>query len=86
MKGNELATRCWNEDETFLAREKIAEFLGGMLVYCLCLHDRSLTRYYRSALSNKALQHYMKFYDFTGLRLDHAFRFVCLMQRRCSSN
>lgn len=28
-RGKELGTRCWNEDETFLAREKIAEFLGG---------------------------------------------------------
>lgn len=59
-RGKELATRCWNEDETFLVREKIAEFLGGM-----------------SALSHKALQNYMKFYDFSALRLDHAFRRLC---------
>lgn len=28
-RGKELATRCWNEDEDFLAKEKIAEWLGG---------------------------------------------------------
>jgi PH/SEC7 domain-containing protein len=27
--GRELATKCWNEDTNFLAREKIAEYLGG---------------------------------------------------------
>lgn len=59
-KGKELGTRCWNEDETFLPREKIAEFLGGT-----------------SALSKKALQNYINFYDFANLRLDHAFRRLC---------
>ena len=28
-RAKELATRCWCEDEEFLAREKIAEWLGG---------------------------------------------------------
>jgi hypothetical protein len=28
-RGRELATRCWVEDEEFLAKEKIAEWLGG---------------------------------------------------------
>ncbi|THH27852.1 hypothetical protein EUX98_g6347 [Antrodiella citrinella] len=28
-RGKELATRCWDEDETFLAKDKIAEWLGG---------------------------------------------------------
>jgi len=28
-RGKELAARCWGEDEEFLAREKIAEWLGG---------------------------------------------------------
>lgn len=28
-RGKELASRCWNEDEGFLAKEKIAEWLGG---------------------------------------------------------
>ncbi|KAF8161062.1 hypothetical protein B0H34DRAFT_673104 [Crassisporium funariophilum] len=28
-RGKELATRCWNENEEFLAKEKIAEWLGG---------------------------------------------------------
>lgn len=30
-RGKELATRCWNEDDDFLPKEKIAEWLGGML-------------------------------------------------------
>ncbi|KAG7091050.1 hypothetical protein E1B28_010109 [Marasmius oreades] len=28
-RGQELATKCWNEDEEFLAKDKIAEWLGG---------------------------------------------------------
>ncbi|KAJ3501331.1 hypothetical protein NLJ89_g9384 [Agrocybe chaxingu] len=28
-RAKELATRCWNEDEEFLAKEKICEWLGG---------------------------------------------------------
>lgn len=28
-RGNELATRCWDEDNTFLAKDRIAEWLGG---------------------------------------------------------
>ncbi|KIK67463.1 hypothetical protein GYMLUDRAFT_217799 [Collybiopsis luxurians FD-317 M1] len=28
-RGQELASRCWNEDEEFLSKEKIAEWLGG---------------------------------------------------------
>jgi hypothetical protein len=28
-RGRALATRCWIEDEEFLAKEKIAEWLGG---------------------------------------------------------
>lgn len=30
VKGKELATQAWNEDEGFLAKEKIAEWLGGV--------------------------------------------------------
>jgi PH and SEC7 domain-containing protein len=28
-RGKELALRCWQEDEDFLGKEKIAEWLGG---------------------------------------------------------
>ncbi|KAF9268675.1 hypothetical protein L218DRAFT_1048266 [Marasmius fiardii PR-910] len=28
-RGQELATKCWNEDEEFLGKDKIAEWLGG---------------------------------------------------------
>jgi PH and SEC7 domain-containing protein len=29
MRAQELATKCWNEDEEFLSKDKIAEWLGG---------------------------------------------------------
>lgn len=32
VKGKELASRCWKDDETFLPKEKIAEWLGGAYV------------------------------------------------------
>ncbi|KAF9461278.1 hypothetical protein BDZ94DRAFT_822072 [Collybia nuda] len=59
-RGKELASRCWNEDEDFLAKEKIAEWLGG--------HGR---------INKLALHHYVDFFDFSGLRLDLAFRRLC---------
>ncbi|KAL4254296.1 hypothetical protein ABKN59_002913 [Abortiporus biennis] len=59
-RGKELATRCWNEDAEFLAKEKIAEWLGG-----------------QSVINKVALRHYMDFFDFSNLRLDHAFRRLC---------
>lgn len=34
-RGQGLAARCWQEDESFLSKEKIAEWLGGMWVFCL---------------------------------------------------
>jgi PH/SEC7 domain-containing protein len=33
VRGKELASRCWAEDEQFLAKEKIAEWLGGQCVF-----------------------------------------------------
>ncbi|KAG5645208.1 hypothetical protein DXG03_006726 [Asterophora parasitica] len=59
-RAKELASRCWNEDEEFLAKEKIAEWLGG--------HGR---------INKLALHHYVDFFDFSGLRLDLAFRRLC---------
>jgi hypothetical protein len=32
-RGKELASRCFAEDEEFLAKEKIAEWLGGQCVF-----------------------------------------------------
>ncbi|KAH8119341.1 hypothetical protein DFH11DRAFT_1501723 [Phellopilus nigrolimitatus] len=59
-RGKDLATKCWTEDEDFLAKEKIAEWLGG------------------TGLINKvALRYYIDFFDFSGLRLDVAFRRLC---------
>ena len=31
-RGKELASKCWQEDEEFLAKDKIAEWLGGQSV------------------------------------------------------
>lgn len=28
-KGKDAAEKCWSEDEAFVAKEKIAEWLGG---------------------------------------------------------
>ncbi|KAM6502301.1 hypothetical protein JOM56_002278 [Amanita muscaria] len=59
-RGKELAAKCWNEDTSFLSREKMAEYLGGQ------------------GHANKiALRHYVSFFDFSGLRLDLAFRRFC---------
>jgi hypothetical protein len=30
VRGKECAKRAWEEDEDFLAKERIAEWLGGM--------------------------------------------------------
>ncbi len=35
-RGKELAKRCWAEDEDFLPKDKIAEWLGGQWVLCVC--------------------------------------------------
>ncbi|GJE94948.1 PH and SEC7 domain-containing protein [Phanerochaete sordida] len=59
-RGEELAARCWSEDEEFMARDKIAEWLGG-----------------QSPINRIALRYYMDYFDFTGLRLDNAFRRLC---------
>ncbi|KII92375.1 hypothetical protein PLICRDRAFT_695749 [Plicaturopsis crispa FD-325 SS-3] len=59
-RGRELASRCWAEDEEFLAKEKIAEWLGS-----------------QGRLNSVALHYYMDYFNFKGLRLDHAFRRLC---------
>uniref|UniRef100_V5E843 SEC7 domain-containing protein n=2 Tax=Kalmanozyma brasiliensis (strain GHG001) TaxID=1365824 RepID=V5E843_KALBG len=56
----ELAAKCWQEDATFVKREKIAEWLGGL------------------GLVNRAARgYYFANFDFSGLRLDVAFRRLC---------
>lgn len=59
-RGKDLAAKCYNEDEDFLVKEKIAEWLGG-----------------HGQVNKIALHHYMNYFDFTGLRLDNAFRRLC---------
>ncbi|SJK97632.1 uncharacterized protein ARMOST_00885 [Armillaria ostoyae] len=59
-RAKDLATRCWHEDEDFLAKDKIAEWLGGT-----------------GRINKLALQNYVDFFSFAGLRLDIAFRQFC---------
>ncbi|KIY71151.1 hypothetical protein CYLTODRAFT_408393 [Cylindrobasidium torrendii FP15055 ss-10] len=56
-KGKDFAQKCWDEDDSFLSREKIAEWLGGT-----------------GPVKKIALQYYVDNFDFSGLRLDVAFR------------
>ena len=37
--GKELAARCYHEDDGFLAKDKIAEWLGGQYVHLRCFGD-----------------------------------------------
>ncbi|EJD02779.1 uncharacterized protein FOMMEDRAFT_133996 [Fomitiporia mediterranea MF3/22] len=59
-KAKELAVKCWREDDDFLPKEKIAEWLGG-----------------HKLVNKLALRYYMDYFDFSGLRLDVAFRRLC---------
>ena len=36
-RGKELAARCWDDNEEFLAKDKIAEWLGGQYVFSFFL-------------------------------------------------
>jgi hypothetical protein len=74
-RGKELATRCYNEDEDFLAKEKIAEWLGGQYVLHYTI-PRGMLIYFSGRINKLALRHYVDFFDFGGLRLDLAFRSV----------
>ena len=38
-RGKELAARCYQEDDAFLAKDKIAEWLGGQYVHPRCFGD-----------------------------------------------
>lgn len=59
-RGKESARRAWEEDEAFMTKERIAEWLGGV-----------------GRINKAALRHYMTNFDFSGLRLDVAFRRLC---------
>ena len=39
-RGKDLAARCWIEDEEFLAKDKIAEWLGGQCVNMFLATDQ----------------------------------------------
>ncbi|KAF9531604.1 hypothetical protein CPB83DRAFT_786238 [Crepidotus variabilis] len=59
-RAQDLAMKCWNDNDEFLPKEKIAEWLGG-----------------HGSLNRIALRYYIDNFDFTGLRLDMAFRRLC---------
>ena len=72
-KGRDASNRCWEEDEAFVAKDKIAEWLGGMCV--LSFSSLWLWLTWSSRPVNKiALRYYMDRFDFGGMRLDVAFR------------
>lgn len=77
-RGRELAGRCWAEDEDFLPKDKIAEWLGGQyVVVWRGTSDRfDASGPCRSLINKAALRHYMYNFDFSNLRLDQAFRCV----------
>ncbi|KAF9583306.1 hypothetical protein BGW38_009788 [Lunasporangiospora selenospora] len=54
------ARQCYDEDETFLRRDEISEYLGTP-----------------KAFHHLVLTHYMGYFDFSGMRLDVAFRTLC---------
>lgn len=41
-RGKDLATKCWVDDESFLGKEKIAEWLGGLYVTDLSSYARDM--------------------------------------------
>ena len=77
-RGKELAVRCYQEDDGFLAKDKIAEWLGGQYVCSRCFDGvDGVESFLGSGPINKiALRYYMDYFDFAGLRLDNAFRCV----------
>ncbi|KAF9452365.1 hypothetical protein P691DRAFT_661128, partial [Macrolepiota fuliginosa MF-IS2] len=68
-KAKELAQKCWDEDEEFLAKEKIAEWLGKQFILKLLGNS--------GRINKVALRYYMENLDFADLRLDVAFRRMC---------
>ncbi|KAF8750728.1 Pleckstrin homology domain [Rhizoctonia solani] len=60
-RGKELANKCWEEDESFLAKRR--------------LQNGWVER--RAAINKIALRYYMDNFDFTRMRLDGAFRHLC---------
>jgi hypothetical protein len=76
-KGEAIAERLWEEDESFKSREKFSEWLGKE---CVHLHrgDSDLLIFFTFSdpLSAVARKCYMDRFDFSSLRVDGAFRYV----------
>ena len=77
--GKELAARCYQEDEGFLAKDKIAEWLGGKCVYPCCF-SRNRSSLDSGSINKITLRYYIDYFDFAGLRLDNAFRWVAMFR------
>lgn len=73
-RGKECAKRAWEEDEDFLAKERIAEWLGGTYVSTFLIRCPLLIPLFSGRVNKIALRHYVDYFDFSGLRLDLAFR------------
>ena len=52
-RGKDLAARCWIEDEEFLAKDKIAEWLGGQCVVRLATLSNAFPYLLLGALSTR---------------------------------
>ncbi|KAH0827486.1 hypothetical protein J3R83DRAFT_4195 [Lanmaoa asiatica] len=66
----------------FLAKDKIAEWLGGQYVHPRCSFlmvrtGRLISSFDSGSINKITLRYYMDYFDFTGLRLDIAFRRLC---------
>jgi hypothetical protein len=71
----ECASRLWHEDETFVQRERIAEWLGQRYLTCMWNVSRLLKQCINSkTLNMNTLHEYMEYFDFATMRLDSAFR------------
>lgn len=73
----ETATSLWNEDETVVVKERMAEWLGQGYVFWYYLLLQYTHILFRKPFENAVLQEYMAFFVFTEMRLDSAFRKLC---------
>jgi hypothetical protein len=75
-EAKEMADVLWNEDESYVTKDHMAEWLGTRQVgnernpFFVANH----LRYIRKPLNSQVLVYYMDYFEFATLRLDSAFR------------
>lgn len=72
----DCASRLWQEDESFVQREQIAEWLGQRYIHIFEEFSIIYSYLISKPLNMATLQEYMCFFDFSKMRLDSAFRLV----------